>query len=531
MSDQETNCFQIIKNLFEKYKDNEYLLQRINIHFHNLPNTLEHEHKNYEKKINRNNYLSNEQQIFIQVFLSKYQYYYLHNNNSFYEYNGKNYKIIKEDDIIHNLLSTISKERVLLEWKHKTKNNIIKLIKERNLFTCIPETDTIQNVLNFFYPSIFSTKSQAKYFLTIIGDNILKKNSHLIFLVTQNMKKLLSEIDTIASITIGNINTTSNFMTKYHENHSYDNCRLIKMSENISIDVWKDILQKKGLDILCIASHYSNRYENSDNYIDNKADEELKNYSYYLKNNKQQEIVEKFCSKYIKIDDVNECKIEWKNLHFIWKQFLFNYNLPNMIYSNTLKNILKEKYIYNEENDSFINITSKYLPVQSDFIKFWENNIKIIQDQNTDVITESELEVDELCSLFKLWSKQTEEQLLTNGNISEENVIKILKHFFPHIEIIEYKYVLNVSCILWNKNNDINFSFAYIKEQIKNDYTLALISFEDAYNYYYKYCNLNSYKFIVSKRYFENYLYFKFENHIVYEKFIETQWFLDQCLF
>ena len=57
MSDQETNCFQIIKNLFEKYKDNEYLLQRINIHFYNLPNTLEHEHKNYEKKINRNNYL------------------------------------------------------------------------------------------------------------------------------------------------------------------------------------------------------------------------------------------------------------------------------------------------------------------------------------------------------------------------------------------------------------------------------------------------------------------------------------------
>ena len=544
MSNQE-KCFQNINDLFEKYQSNEYILQRINSHINNLPNILENENKNYEKKVNRNNYLSNEQQIFIQVFLSKNQYFYLHNNNCFYEYNGKNYNIIKEDDIIHNLLSTISKDRVLLEWKHKTKNNIIKLIKERNLFTCIPETDTIQNILNIFYPSIFSSKNQTKYFLTIIGDNVLKKNNHLIFLVTQKMKKMLVELDNIAFSSIGNTNITNNFMTKYHENHSYDNCRLIKMNENISIDLWKDILKKKGLNLLCVACHYSNRNENSDNYINNKYDEELKNYSFYLRNNTQQEIVDNFCSKYIKTDEVNNCKIEWKNLHFIWKQFLSNSYLPNMIYSNTLKNIFKERYKYNEDNDNFINITSKYLPIQSDFIKFWEttiifsekskksdysDNLNNLNNQNTfeEIFTnEDELEIDELCSLFKQWTKQTNEQLLTNGNISEENVIKILKHFFPNIEIIEDKYVLNVSCILWNKNDDINLSFDFIKDKIKNDSVLALISFEDAYNYYYKYCSLNKHKFVVSKRYFEKYLYFKFEDHIVYDKFIETQWFLN----
>jgi aspartokinase len=61
---------------------------------------------------------------------------------------------------------------------------------------------------------------------------------------------------------------------------------------------------------------------------------------------------------------------------------------------------------------------------------------------------------------------------------------------------------------------------------IKNDYKLALMSFDDAYNYYYKYCNKNSYKFIVSKNYFEKYLYFKLSDYIVYEKFIETNYFL-----
>jgi intein/homing endonuclease len=263
-----------------------------------LPSTLDNEFKNYEQRQNRNTYLTNEQQIFIQVFLSKNKYFYLHSNNFFYEYNGKNYFIVKEDDVIHKLLSTISKDQVLLQWKHKTKVNIIKQIKDRSLFNSIPETDTIQNVLNILYPSIFSSKNTAKYFLTIIGDNIFKKNTNFIFLVTTQMKKLLNELDNIAFNSIGYTNTTSNFMTKYHENHSYDNCRLIKINENFSNDVWRDILKKIGLDLLCVAAHYSKRYENSDKFIENKSDEELKAYSYYIKNTNPNNIVLEFCEKY-----------------------------------------------------------------------------------------------------------------------------------------------------------------------------------------------------------------------------------------
>jgi hypothetical protein len=170
-------CVQIVEQLFEKYKDNEYMLQRLTNHVTAyLPNTLESELVNYEKRVNRQTFLSYEQQTFIQVFLSKYQYFYLSNNNCFYEYNGKKYIIVKEDDIIHKLLSSISKDRVLLQWKYKTKINIIKQIKDRHLFQSIPDTDTIQSILGMLTPLVFATKNQAKYFLTIIGDNILKKN-------------------------------------------------------------------------------------------------------------------------------------------------------------------------------------------------------------------------------------------------------------------------------------------------------------------------------------------------------------------
>ncbi len=120
-----------IAKLYEKYKDDDYMLQRINNHILiYLPNTLEHESKNHEKRQNMFSYLSEEQQIFMQVFLSKNNYYYLPNNCFYYEYNGQDYYIVKEDDIIHQLLSTISKDRILLQWKHKTKFNIIKQINK-----------------------------------------------------------------------------------------------------------------------------------------------------------------------------------------------------------------------------------------------------------------------------------------------------------------------------------------------------------------------------------------------------------------
>jgi hypothetical protein len=531
----EGKCTETIKTLIEKYKDDEYMTNRIYNHIVNyLPNTLDNEMKNHEKRVNRNNYLTNEQQIFIQVFLSKNKYFYLPNNNFFYEYDGEKYLIVKEDDVIHKLLSTISNDRILLQWKYKTKINIIKQIKDRSLFNSIPETDTIQNVLNVLYPAIFHSKNTAKYFLTIIGDNILKKHSNNIILVSPKMKQIVNELDNVALSSIGFNNTTNNFMTKYHENHSYENCRLIKINENFSIDVWRELLKKIGLDLLCVAAHYSKRYETADQFIENKSDEDLTSYVYYLKNTNPNNIVVDFCNKYI-IESNSECKMEWKNLHFVWKQFLSSCNLPNVIYSNTLKNILKEKYIYDNDDDSFMGITSKYLPVHSDFIKFWENTITIQISENDTytnavvnnihpLLFDNEIEIDELCSLFKYWSKQHPSQLMSNGHISEENILKILKHFFPMVEIIEDKFVINVCCNLWNKMNDINSSFEYIKEQIKIEHKLALISFDDAYNYYYKFCNLKSLNFIVSKRYFEKYLYFKIADHIVYEKFIETEW-------
>jgi hypothetical protein len=139
-------------------------------------------------------------------------------------------------------LSTITDEGKLIQWKHKTKLNIIKKIKERNLLKSTPDTYTIQNVLGFLQ-TIFESRTEAKYFLTVIGDCILKKNiGQQMYFINSNIKKLILLIDSIAYVTTGN-SIMNNFISKYHDSHDITNYRLIKTNENaISHDLIKDVL-------------------------------------------------------------------------------------------------------------------------------------------------------------------------------------------------------------------------------------------------------------------------------------------------
>jgi hypothetical protein len=214
------------------------------------------------------------------------------------------------------------------------------------------------------------------------------------------------------------------------------------MNDNFSNEYWRELLKKIGLNLLCVSAHYSNRHGSSDNFLNTKSDEELTNYSYTLKTTSENGLIDKFIDQYIE-KTTDEFKIEWKNLHFVWKQFLSSNNLPNIIFSNNLKNFLKDKIKFHEDSDSFIGVTSKYLPLYKDFIQFWNETITISSSPDF----ENEIEVDEISSLFKLWSKN-------KSSLTEENIIKILKHFFSS-EIVEEKFVLNVVSSIWNKSNDI----------------------------------------------------------------------------
>ena len=112
---------QKVMELYAKYESNDYMLNRLNSHiFTILPNTLELEHENYNERTLRTNALQSMQETFIKVFLDKHKYYHIPSSGHYYEYVDDTYTICKEDDIHYKLLSTISEDRSLMDWKYKT---------------------------------------------------------------------------------------------------------------------------------------------------------------------------------------------------------------------------------------------------------------------------------------------------------------------------------------------------------------------------------------------------------------------------
>jgi hypothetical protein len=506
-----------ILNLYEKYKSHPYMVQRFFHHVNTvLPVTLENELNNHEKRIERICQISSDQETFMHLFFSKNALFYLFNNNTYFLYNGDNYSSVTEDNLNHLILSTITKEggEYLNQWKYKTKITLIRQIKQRPLWKSIPESQTIQKILSFLTPTFFNTKEEAKYFLTIVGDNLLKKYSEeegLYFLAISDkikVKKMLMEIDSLVFCFTGINNVTSNIVTKYHPTYNFDNCRILHFV-NDSFEALK--MKPWVIDFLCVCAYHSERYQNSENFILTCASESFLKKTLYMKNKTSKMIRDEFCDEYI-IPSENS-SVSWKNLHYIWKLFIAEKNIPNIFYAHTLKETLKEKYTYNELLDSFENITSKWLPLIRNFLSFWENTIQV--DLN------SELEIEEIAILFKMYCSSN-----AASTINEEEILKILNHYFiTHVDVVDKKYVLNISCSLWDKNNEIINILQHYKEHIlKKKLKPSFITFDSIYSFYTKQKPLHSSKMHISKRYFEKFMDEHLEEHIVIEKCIHCNW-------
>ena len=135
MSDKLT---QIVSDLYSKYETNPVILSKLVQNIENMPTMLETTNNTIIERAERKNKLESESETFIYKFLHNHKYYYHSTSELFFEYNDDKYILVKEDDVQHMILTTISANKSLMDWKHKLKITILKKIKERDIFSCIP---------------------------------------------------------------------------------------------------------------------------------------------------------------------------------------------------------------------------------------------------------------------------------------------------------------------------------------------------------------------------------------------------------
>ena len=166
----------ILECLWLTYENEPLVKTKLISHMqHQLPSILETTHRNIiDKKTKKKQYVDLCQE-FTDEFLEENQFFYLPSCNEFIRYNNIDYSLITEDDLYYETLTALNKKIEYSEYKQKIKTHVVKQIKEQSITNCIPESHTIQSILTLFVPTIFPSKSDAKYFLTILGDNIMKK--------------------------------------------------------------------------------------------------------------------------------------------------------------------------------------------------------------------------------------------------------------------------------------------------------------------------------------------------------------------
>lgn len=506
----------VLECLWIKYENEQAIRTKMFSHIQNqLPTLLETTHQNIIDKKTKKKQYTDLCQEFTDDYLEENQYFYLQSCCEFIKYNNTDYTCISEDDLWKEILTALNKRSEYSEYKQKIKTHVVKQIKEQSITSSIPESSTIQSTLSLLVPSIFPSKSEAKYFLTILGDNIMKKNEQNIHIINNNIKGFLTQLSEILTAYLGTAHGVSSFKYKYHD-QTYNKTRLLKTSSHINNNaVWSVNLPKNILNIIAVACHYSSRYGNSDLFVEKAIrDHNVKEYIFYLKNNTTDSIVSDFTTDMLSIknESSHSSKINMKNMLYLWKLYLEKKNLPNIMFINTFKNRLKQDMIYNEESDAFVNVTSKHLPFVSNFLQFWNSNIIISEDDG------QEYEVDEIAQLFKRFC----EDITVNVSISDDNIVNAIQHFFPNVVISGEKYITNIVCKLWNKTKDIETYIIKFRDdcQIKDETKSQ--SFNTVYKYYCKELPTNS--LVVSKSFFEARLLSITKEHVVNAKCIKSTW-------
>lgn len=542
MPTDKEELIQTVSELYNCYEDDDYMKPKIvNYITNQLPNIFLHMKENHEINLARQQELKLEHNVFIESFLNNNQYFFVPSTATFFVYDGLNYKVYSEDEILYHVLSTVSKEQKnLLSWKQKTKRNVMKRIKESYLLNSIPESETIQSVINALTTNIFPSKSAVKYFLCILGDNLLKKNNHLIHYINPNGKDFIRTLNNLSNMFVG-LNLSQTFKYKYHD-HDYDVFRVLNIQDNIKYEsMWNNILKYHMIDILCVACHYSNRYYSSDEYLENHCDDQdWKHMVLLVKNTNAETLIKEFINEYINKNSSNS-QITWKNMQYLWKQFLDVQNIPSIIFFNQLKSKLIESLsdYYQEETDTFTGIFSKSLPSIQNFLQFWTNTI--IFDEN-----ETDLEIEELLLLYKQWCQTNNIHHTTMNN---KQILDIIIYYYPTIEIENDKYLSGIRNTLWDKQMDIQVALDDMKQQTRNQYDCidndisrrspsiySNISIYDAYKYY---CNfiskastsnlsqmISTNRRIVSKSYFEKYIFDHYENYLIDNRQLTPEWYL-----
>ena len=505
MDISENKCLELNKilnnlsTIYNKHKTDDFFIKALSTKIDDIEEKILRQKEDYMNRVERKSKLNNEKDIFIKHFLQTHKYYYISDADIFIEYDGNHYTQIVESKIWSEIFNEINKNNVLIPWKQKVRVELISLIKKNTLFNVqlIPESRTIQRVLQIFQSVLLNNKYYCKYFLTLLGDCLLRKSDNMITVIpTNNCDKFLHELE-FQIHHFMKCYFTDQFRHKYF-NHNYEQIRILqtKECENNSF-MWESTIKKYIFDIIFVSCHYSKRFDNADNYLFNYCNNnETTDGILFCNRNTKKTIMESFTNNMFERN--NKLCVFKKDLKYLINQYFDLINIPKVVFYNEVEEYFNENFEVINENEiiRYKGITSKYSHFISGFLSFF-NEVFDVNEQY-----ETQFELDEVLSIYTKKCKQKTYLL------NEKMLLSLLKHYYEKITIVDGKHITGLKCNIWDKKKDIDEFIKHV--QINNNDkpdsdsdTDSVSSHDKLYEKYCAWCEKEKKLFIVSKDYFE----------------------------
>jgi len=371
-------------------------------------------------------------QSILQEFFLSHFFYYL-SPGSYLRYQD-HYQPIREDELLYAILQHLQKYNLPTDVKYRLKHKIYKKIKETNISKTIPHTHTIQNILSFLSPNLFNDRNYAKYFLITLGDILLKKTPRFYFL-DPSMKPFIRELNQLIERYFQNIQLGNSYKYKYQQ-HSVELSRVIRTNP-FNMDFVAN-RQQIFMDMICLAYHYSERYECGDAFLDHALNEPIKEQVLWIEHNTKEMTLDAFTRNYL--CEKEGVDIHEKDMLFLWKVYRKEKRVIHLFQNKRdILETLAKQFVYQEPY--FKHVYSLFLPHVEKFNQFWKDYM--VEDP-----TEKYLEITEVLQLFMEHSR-------TKTGLNEKTLSYVLQHYYPTLEWSENKYIHYWKCTLWDKKKDI----------------------------------------------------------------------------
>lgn len=489
-----------VDSLYARYRGNEGSLAKLTQY---VTQSLQCHMEAYEKDVERRalakKQTSEMQRDLIQRFMTQSNYYYSPVTEMFFAYHDSatsGFVPVTQDYVCLHIHKMLTSHGCTTSVKYQVSRLILKEIKgkkERNIVNAIPTSATIQRVLGLFlWGDSALSKNDVKYFMTVVGDCILKKNVGLFYFLSPRMKVFMRELSNRCYEYLGCDSMLRQFKYKFSgDHHPMRDCRLLMKHcfHNDCLPVAKCHM----LDLICVATHYSSRYLSGEDFLHSRAESfdcGMAHYVHYFKNKTScHAILSDFVGKMLV--PTTDCAppaapegraaadvfpsgdgalnsvetVTWKNMLFLWKRYCEGLCIPSVMYRNQLRSNLAHRFEYDEESECFMHVTSPHEPVVRLFLQFWQECA--VFNQHSTTSTDVEYEVEEICGLFRAWNKGRErpgrfeptdrgaerrEKDKSNCSLNESLVSKLIQHYYEdHVTVEDDKYIYGVDFPIWDK--------------------------------------------------------------------------------